>query len=367
MDRNRFVSEQPTLSQQFRRLPVHDEIEELSTKASTDEAWAEFTKKTLRLEGWKVIAVQEVVRQGRWRTSLNPIGYVKTASIQQANRGGLREDTYKRPKDRSLRCSCGFTTKAKASKMGHECAVREVGCIADIQIPEAAWFGSDITGQGLRVSHRGAHDNAIDFFIHIAEREEGIDCQEPFEMLDNQSRCFVGSHSLCLIKPEFLKMVLFAGEKGSEESDRDEEEDYDGYIRVDWVRAGRAAGLTEFESLLLYLRYGRNWSRKEIMSARGKDASGDEAVRLRNQAALKAIDRRLEVIHKIIRIDRPAFTEADYHRLGLQVAPAIRRTAIPNPEWLRDDSAVLNELDNRFPSAPKDLGWGQKFPTGRRH
>jgi hypothetical protein len=121
-----------------RHPPGYLEIDELSGKPAEHEAWATFTVNVLKIPGWNAPAVQEIVRQRGWRNAGNPIGFAKTASIREANAMGLRDDGYKAPRDRSRRCPCGYTTQAKALVTGHTCTAGDVGCIADIKIPDAA-------------------------------------------------------------------------------------------------------------------------------------------------------------------------------------------------------------------------------------
>jgi hypothetical protein len=69
-----------------------------------DAEWLEFIGDTLRLPPCYLPAAQQVLRQNRWRRltgkGQNPIGYVKTATHQQALRMGLALDRYNQTEPR---------------------------------------------------------------------------------------------------------------------------------------------------------------------------------------------------------------------------------------------------------------------------
>jgi hypothetical protein len=67
------------------------EIDAASRLAPDAEEWVPFIKTVLRLEPWMVLAVQDSIKQHRWRGSANPIGYIRTATMRGALRMGLHQ------------------------------------------------------------------------------------------------------------------------------------------------------------------------------------------------------------------------------------------------------------------------------------
>jgi hypothetical protein len=63
-----------------------------------DAEWLRFMDETLKMPGCYLPAAQEILRQNRWRRFIgngnNPIGYVKTATYQEAMKMGLALDKY---------------------------------------------------------------------------------------------------------------------------------------------------------------------------------------------------------------------------------------------------------------------------------
>lgn len=325
------------------------EIRRLSARAPSDQYWTDFTVGILRLPGWKLPAVQEVVKQGGWQKAVNPIGYLKTASLHEASAMGLREDGYKAAPDRSRRCPCGYTTRAKAEKSGHVCITGEVGAIEDIRIPEAAWSDTDDDEPTSRSSFAGAHDKAIDLLLLADEINYGR-CDEPFFIEDETGRRFIGSDCLRSVKREFIQLSV--------KPHVEWEDEWDGTASVDWVKAAQTLGLARFECTVLFMRCSMGYSRQRLIDI----APWSESWRLSVQAAWKAIDRRQNQLKKIIREDRRLLTGPP------RTAPPTRRVAIPRPDLLKEnDSEVLKALDDRFPSPEKDLRWGQKLRSGRRY
>ena len=150
--------------------PGYSEIENASRLVADSDEWLPFITRVLKLDSWMVPAVQEAVRQQRWRNAANPIGYVRTAARREANRLGLFEDGHKHSEDR--RCPCGAMTKAKAKEQDHVCvsAGHEVGAIADIVLPASAWRDQDNPASAPNSAYYAAHDQ----FIEDATAASGI-------------------------------------------------------------------------------------------------------------------------------------------------------------------------------------------------
>jgi len=66
-------------------------IEVAAGTGANDSCWISLTKEFLRLPLDYVLAVQEAVRQGRWRRAKNPRAYLRKVATIEAVKTGLAE------------------------------------------------------------------------------------------------------------------------------------------------------------------------------------------------------------------------------------------------------------------------------------
>jgi len=124
------------------KRPGYQEIDAASRLTPESDQWEQFMVKVLKFpksELWRTPAAQEAIRQDRWRSAPNPIGYVKTVTIRESLKLGLHEDTFKGVIPRSRKCPCGAMNAQRAREAGHQChAPGEIGPIGSLKIPSAA-------------------------------------------------------------------------------------------------------------------------------------------------------------------------------------------------------------------------------------
>jgi hypothetical protein len=54
------------------------------------ESWGPFMRKIIRLPRWMLPAVQIAIHRRGWRSAADPLGQIRTTSIREAHRSGLR-------------------------------------------------------------------------------------------------------------------------------------------------------------------------------------------------------------------------------------------------------------------------------------
>jgi hypothetical protein len=176
----------------------------------------------------------------------------------------------------------------------------------------------------------------------------GDDFGNPY-VVEEDGRRFYGDDILWRVNGEYIKLI--PSHTLNEE----------GIAVVDWDKVATAVGLSLFEANVLNLRCARGVTRQQLFDG----AEEDEALRLRYQAAWRAIDRRQDQIQAILGARKPGSALPT----GLQIAPPVRRTEIPMPERLaEDDDKILQDIERRFAirGAKKGLEWGQDLRSGRR-
>jgi hypothetical protein len=77
----------PTRSTQ--KPPHYLEIEAASRWAPDSEQWQAFVRDVVQMPATMVPAVQEAIRQQRWKIAPNPLASIRTAAHQEAKRMGL--------------------------------------------------------------------------------------------------------------------------------------------------------------------------------------------------------------------------------------------------------------------------------------
>jgi hypothetical protein len=77
----------PTRSAQ--KPPFYAEIEAASQWAIDDESWNAFVRDVIQMPETMKPAVQEAIRQQRWKIAPNPLASIRTAAHQEAKRMGL--------------------------------------------------------------------------------------------------------------------------------------------------------------------------------------------------------------------------------------------------------------------------------------
>ena len=77
----------PTRSAQ--KPPFYAEIEQASRWAPDAAEWQAFVRDIIQMPESMTPAVQEAVRQPRWKIAPNPLAAVRTAAHQEAKRMGL--------------------------------------------------------------------------------------------------------------------------------------------------------------------------------------------------------------------------------------------------------------------------------------
>ena len=81
------VSYVPTRSAQ--KPPHYLEIEAASQWPADSKQWQAFVRDVVQMPATMIPAVQEAIRQQRWRIALNPLASIRTAAHQEAKRMGL--------------------------------------------------------------------------------------------------------------------------------------------------------------------------------------------------------------------------------------------------------------------------------------
>lgn len=294
------------------------EIEYASRLALESDEWLPFITKVLKLDSWMVPAIQEVVvRQQRWRSAPNPIGYIRTAAQREANRLGLHQDGHKHSEDR--RCPCGAMTKAKAKERGHACeyAGYDAGAIADINLPASAW-----RGEGSTSAKKGAYHAAHDQFIEDATADACIhdddDDQEYIEDDDETGVMYAGETYLKHVPDHLIKRIEPMVKRFADNSEGRAILEYyrrnlpagyseDGMLVVDWHKVASLLPIKEdaksIVGTVLEMRFHLKLKFAEVCDASwytGLKLKEDQR-RRRLQAAWKMIDRHIDDIKKIFR------------------------------------------------------------------
>jgi hypothetical protein len=77
----------PTRSAQ--KPPFYPEIEAASQWAHDAEEWQAFARDVVQMPVTMIPAIQEAIRQQRWKIAPNPLASIRTAAHQEAKRMGL--------------------------------------------------------------------------------------------------------------------------------------------------------------------------------------------------------------------------------------------------------------------------------------
>jgi hypothetical protein len=77
----------PTRSAQ--RPPFYPEIEAASQWAPDSDQWQGFVRDIVQMPETMTPAIQEAIRQQRWKIAPNPLASIRTAAHQEAKRMGL--------------------------------------------------------------------------------------------------------------------------------------------------------------------------------------------------------------------------------------------------------------------------------------
>ena len=77
----------PTRSAQ--KPPFYAEIDAASQWPIEDESWNAFVRDVIQMPESMKPAVQEAIRQQRWKIAPNPLASIRTAAHQEAKRMGL--------------------------------------------------------------------------------------------------------------------------------------------------------------------------------------------------------------------------------------------------------------------------------------
>ena len=77
----------PTRSAQ--KPPFYPEIEIASKWAPESEEWCAFARDVVQMPDAMIPAIQEAIRQQRWKIAPNPLASIRTAAHQEAKRMGL--------------------------------------------------------------------------------------------------------------------------------------------------------------------------------------------------------------------------------------------------------------------------------------
>jgi hypothetical protein len=310
----------------MRKPPGYDELDKLSKLPSDAEAWAHFTRKTLKIEGYIVSAVQEVVRQRGWRSSQNPIGHVKTAAIREALKMGLHEDEYAGSRGRSVKCPCGLMRKTDAEQSGHVCGVPM--SLGAIKLPVAAlsddWGDSGARNNGGAAN--GPHDSAVDIltFRNCDYSDDG--------RIEYDGIQYKIDERLKHLAPDLLTFDAGAGT-----------------VRLNWVAIGRKAGLSAAVARVMELRYGYRMSRTQVLEYATTDRQRREF-----RSAWLEITQSEERIREVLKPTLFGWCRP------VRVAPVSRRVSLLNPLDEGKLADTLAERDARFGYSFGDDG-GRKF------
>jgi hypothetical protein len=77
----------PTRSAQ--KPPFYFEIETASKWPPESEQWEAFARDVVQMSGAMIPAIQEAIKQQRWKIAPNPLASIRTAAHQEAKRMGL--------------------------------------------------------------------------------------------------------------------------------------------------------------------------------------------------------------------------------------------------------------------------------------
>lgn len=77
----------PTRSAQ--KPPFYAEIEAASQWPHDSEDWAAFARDIVQMPETMIPAIQEAIRQQRWKIAPNPLAAIRTAAHQEGRRMGL--------------------------------------------------------------------------------------------------------------------------------------------------------------------------------------------------------------------------------------------------------------------------------------
>jgi hypothetical protein len=77
----------PTRSAQ--KPPFYPEIETASQWPPDSEEWQAFARDVIQMPEAMIPAIQEAIRQQKWKIAPNPLASVRTATHQEAKRMGL--------------------------------------------------------------------------------------------------------------------------------------------------------------------------------------------------------------------------------------------------------------------------------------
>jgi hypothetical protein len=69
--------------------PFYPEIEAASQWPHDSEEWPAFVRDIVRMPENMIPAIQEAIRQQRWKIAPNPLASIRTAAHQEAKRMGL--------------------------------------------------------------------------------------------------------------------------------------------------------------------------------------------------------------------------------------------------------------------------------------
>jgi hypothetical protein len=69
--------------------PHYPEIEAASQLPPDSEEWQAFVRDVVKMPATMIPAVQEAIRQQRWKIAPNPLASIRTAAHQEAKRMGL--------------------------------------------------------------------------------------------------------------------------------------------------------------------------------------------------------------------------------------------------------------------------------------
>jgi hypothetical protein len=290
--------------------PGFAEIESASRLSRASSEWLRVMRETLKLPGWMTPAAQQAIGERGWRTSGNPIGYIRTATYRIANRLGLVEDDNKGGKP--WQCPCGQMSRAQAKLEDHRCRSPEVPA-AKIKLPPSASSVADL------IDRR-----------HDPDDSEGFD-SDAFVCVDADGETYVGSPMLWDVRSELIGLRRNSGTEHE--------------ASIDWEKVAEIAGLSHDAGRVMDLRFRQGLSREQVL----ENAPGRK--RLRFQAAWREIDRHWDMIDALIR--PPASSQRDLPNCALHadgsrspLAPPVRRTDRTNKP--PEGEKLLKEIDERF-------------------
>jgi len=73
----------------LQKPPFYPEIEAASQWPPDSEQWHAFVKDVVQMPVAMIPAIQEAIRQQRWKIAPNPLASIRTAAHQEAKRMGL--------------------------------------------------------------------------------------------------------------------------------------------------------------------------------------------------------------------------------------------------------------------------------------